>query len=346
VLPQTLEEGSGLLFYNDKLISFNDSGNLPNLYELDTITNQITRTIQVANATNVDWEDIAQDENYIYIGDFGNNLGDRTDLKIYIIDKTAYLNNTSVTADVIEFSYNNQTDFTPDNQTNFDAEAMVVVDNNIHIFTKNHGDLNTSDYVLSKTIGNHTAVLNDTFNINGLVTGATYNEENNTIFLCGYSPILRPFLSKLKHIDNAIFSEVTTYLIYSDISYNQIEGIAYIDDNHYFISSEKFVYNSVTILQKLFSFDDADSVNTVNDLNTTIHFDIYPNPVLNTLFIKSDLKPMDSITITNSNGKIVFEKEIRSSFYNLDIPQSLEKGLYFVTIKNDYSTATQKIIVQ
>ena len=65
VLPATLEESSGLIFYGDRLITHNDSGNLPELYELDPTTLAITRTVVVNNAENIDWEDLTQDENYI-----------------------------------------------------------------------------------------------------------------------------------------------------------------------------------------------------------------------------------------------------------------------------------------
>ena len=77
-LPAEVIETSGLLFLNGKLITHNDSGDDSNLYEIDTITGNITRTVSVSNATNIDWEDIAQDDTYIYIGDFGNNNGTRT----------------------------------------------------------------------------------------------------------------------------------------------------------------------------------------------------------------------------------------------------------------------------
>lgn len=126
-LPVTIEETSGLIFFNNRLITHNDSGNTAQLFELDTISGAINRTVTVSNATNVDWEDIAQDDSYIYVGDFGNNNGNRTDLKIYRISKTDYEASTSVIADIINFSYADQIDFTSNpNNTNWDAEGLVV----------------------------------------------------------------------------------------------------------------------------------------------------------------------------------------------------------------------------
>jgi hypothetical protein len=55
------------------------------IYEIDTLGNLI-RTININSANNSDWEDITQDDlNNFYIGDFGNNNNDRTNLRIYKI---------------------------------------------------------------------------------------------------------------------------------------------------------------------------------------------------------------------------------------------------------------------
>mgnify|MGYP000029410152 FL=1 len=48
-LPDTVSETSGLIFHNGKLITHNDSGNEPQLFEIDTVTLEITRTVTVSN---------------------------------------------------------------------------------------------------------------------------------------------------------------------------------------------------------------------------------------------------------------------------------------------------------
>lgn len=90
-LPNEIEETSGLLFFNGKLITHNDSGDGPNLYEIDTLSGAISRVITITNATHIDWEDISQDDTYIYIADIGNNNGNREDLKIYKVLKSDYI---------------------------------------------------------------------------------------------------------------------------------------------------------------------------------------------------------------------------------------------------------------
>jgi hypothetical protein len=51
----------GFSFYNNNIITHNDSGGQANLYEINASTGAVLRTVAITNATNVDWEDIAQD---------------------------------------------------------------------------------------------------------------------------------------------------------------------------------------------------------------------------------------------------------------------------------------------
>ena len=155
-LQESLNETSGLIFINQKLITHNDSGGKPELYEIDSISGEIIRTVVVSNATNVDWEDICNDSTYLYIGDFGNT-GSRTDLKIYRLLISSYLTtaNDTVTVDTIQFHYSDQTDFTPAQfSTNFDAEALISFNDSLYIFTKNWGNNWTNIYALPKSPGN------------------------------------------------------------------------------------------------------------------------------------------------------------------------------------------------
>ena len=104
-LPNLVDETSGLLFLDGKIITHNDSGDTATLYEIDSLTGNLLRAISVKQATNVDWEDLAEDETHIYIGDFGNNEGTRTNLRVYRILKSEFRNSANVTAELISFSY-------------------------------------------------------------------------------------------------------------------------------------------------------------------------------------------------------------------------------------------------
>ena len=61
-LPNNVNETSGLLFFDGKIITHNDSGGEPNLYEIDSLTGNLLRTIAINNASNVYWEAITEEK--------------------------------------------------------------------------------------------------------------------------------------------------------------------------------------------------------------------------------------------------------------------------------------------
>ena len=190
LLPDEVNETSGLIYFRDGLWTINDSGNAPILYCLDPETGEVIQRITIGNAKNRDWEDLAQDEAYIYIGDFGNNSGARKFLDIYRVPKTAIplKGDAEVNSDKIVFQY-------PDykgkpeqrKQTNFDCEAFVVINDSIHLFSKNWGDQQSKHYRIPKTPGNYVAELLFTFDTKGLITAADYNAQTNQLILLGYT---------------------------------------------------------------------------------------------------------------------------------------------------------------
>ncbi|MCC7223735.1 MAG: hypothetical protein IT273_08405, partial [Chitinophagales bacterium] len=118
-ISSTLDETSGLVWWNEKLWTHNDNTDL-HLYGLDTVGN-INTTYTLANTANYDWEEIAQDADYLYVGDIGNNgNGNRTDLHILRIAKNS-LSLPIQDIDTIYFSYADQSDFSPAgaNNTNY-----------------------------------------------------------------------------------------------------------------------------------------------------------------------------------------------------------------------------------
>lgn len=331
-LPTLIEETSGLLFFNDKLITHNDSGDAPNLYEIDTITGNISRTVNISNANHIDWEDIAQDTEYIYIGDIGNNNGNRTDLKIYRINKTDYINNTSIIAEVINFSYEDQTDFSSQpNSSNFDAEALSVYEENIVVFTKNWANNMTNAYILSKDIGTHSATKVSTYNSNGLITGAAYNPLDKSFMLCGYSATLSPFLVYVTNFTGNDFFNGTVERsdISSNIGLSQIEGVTQITNGRYFLSREKFE-NIINLPSKLYSFNNASFTLSINEIEAS-SLTIYPNPVYDTLNIQvSSAENIKYIEVFDITGKRMIERKKKlSDSINFN---NLRSGLYFIKI--------------
>ncbi len=239
-MPNDVSETSGLLWVDDRLYTINDSGGEAALYRIDTGTLVINTTITVENATNVDWEALAQDETYIYVGDFGNNLGLRTNLTVYRIPKTDLDNSASVTAEAIFFSYEDQTDFVDDGNSDWDAEAFIVLDDAIVVFTKQWQSNGTVAYRFPKIPGEHVAERMGALDAVGLVTDASYNETSNTLVLLGYSPFLSPFVLQFNSFSsNAIFAEAPTRFDLGIVPL-QAEGIASNGNGGFFVSSEFF----------------------------------------------------------------------------------------------------------
>ena len=339
VLPDAVKENSGLLFLDGKIITHNDSGDAANLYEIDLLSGNLLRTITISNATNIDWEDISEDEDHIYIADIGNNNGNRTDLKIYKILKSDFRNNTSVTAEEIGFSYEDQTDFSSqEDGSNFDAEAMVVYNNALFIFTKNWQNLQTNVYKVPLDPGNHSALKVSDANINGLITGASL--YNNNFLLCGYSNTLIPFVVHIGHDrtpgDDIFSSGFTKTSLEEELEQgSQVEAIIGFDAGKYYISREYFSIslggNNIVFPQKLYEFSD----NRNQVLSTHEYFKntvVYPNPVVDTLQFNF---PFNRIAIYNSLGVEV--KNYQYHKKTIDVSK-FTKGTYFIVFHLENNT--------
>jgi hypothetical protein len=334
-LNEELNETSGLIWVEDRLISHNDSGDDHFLYEVDTLTGEISRQVVVVNAASSDWEDICADEDYIYIGDFGNNAGTRSDLRIYRVSIASYLSalNDTVYCDTILFNYSDQISFEPATYTtNFDAEAMIAYNDSLYIFTKNWGNYQTNIYSLPKAPGTYSISKIDSINTEGLVTGAVYNPESEEIILTGYT-IFDPFIYYLSDFTGNNFSDGSNLRIAPSFEGSiQIEGIAAFNAHQYYVSSEKMGADA-SILHRLTLTDFAGI--SADDASETI---VYPNPINDLLTIQTtDLK---EVNIFTTKGELVL-----TSNQNTINTEHLQKGTYFVQlISNNDKTIILQIV--
>lgn len=250
-LDERIQETSGLSLLNGKLYTFNDSGNSPEIFELDKATGAIISTIKI-NAKNKDWEALTHDGNNFYIGDFGNNGGTRKDLEIYKVSS----GNNSFTNDsvkLISFEYPEQKEFIPKySSTDFDAEAMIYLNGKIHLFTKEWSAKSTTHYIIDPEIsGKQQAQKAETFKTNFLVTDASY--YNKKLYLIGYTKKTEVFLNIFRETEPGIFfnENPKRYYLGSALSIGQIEGIA-VDETGVYISGEKFHSPLGTAKQSLY----------------------------------------------------------------------------------------------
>ena len=259
-LSDNLSESSGLAYIDGTLWTHNDSGGEAKLFAIDKSNGKILKTVVISNASNVDWEDLAFNKTHLFIGDFGNNTGGRKNLKIYKIKRADLKTKTSVEAEIIEFSYATQTNFTSNSKTNYDCEAFVAYEDKLYLFSKNHGNKKTDMYALGLNEGVEVAEKVATFNTNALVTGASIDAENKTLVLIGYGTRGTPkswIFSKFTDTD--FFKGEQDKITWGTPAKAQIEGVTHMEKGKLYISSEKFSYSnnlgSFTINQELYNLN-------------------------------------------------------------------------------------------
>lgn len=347
-LADTLSETSGLIFWNNQLWTQNDNTDI-NIYSLDTLNGNILHPYPISGIPNKDWEEISQDNNYIYIGDFGNNSGSRTDLRIFRISKNSLTGN-SPAIDSIKFSYSDQVDFSSgSNYTDFDCEAFIVSKDSIYLFTKQWVSNKTSVYSLSKNPGSYSAKLRSSFDVEGLITGAVYLESERIIALSGYSDMLEPFVYLLYDFTGSDFFGGNKRKIALLIPYHQTEGIATSNGIKYYISNEHFSLAPViNVPQQLNIFDLSSFLGNYLGLPIPFpdegnNFIVLPVPAHDFITVKSysALLPID-YSMINLSGKIVFRGKLMSENETISV-LDLTAGIYFLRI-GDKKKYTYKVI--
>ncbi|MEO8587949.1 MAG: T9SS type A sorting domain-containing protein [Flavobacteriales bacterium] len=250
-LNTALNETSGLVVLGGEVWTQLDSGNPNALYNIDPASGEILRTVTVMNATNVDWEDIAADDDWLYIGDFGNNGGDRINLRVYRVALTELLDpgTTEILADTIRFAYALQTDFTAaGNNNDWDCEAMIAVDDSLFLFSKNWVTNTSYLYALSATPGDRLAERRDTIDAQGLITGATYDPSNGAIALVGYTDgLYLPFVWRFAGYPGHAFFQGIAQRNTLSSGITQMEGIAWAATATVYLSNEQSILNGARL---------------------------------------------------------------------------------------------------
>lgn len=347
-LPDEVFETSGLIYFNESLVTLNDSGNEPILYELDTLNLSIKRRITISNIDNIDWEAITQDEEFIYIGDFGNNIGTRVDLAIHRISKEDFKSSDTVEATTISFSYEDQKDFTNTGNSDWDAEAFFIVNNQFVVLTKQWKSFGSVAYTLPITPGVHVANRVGAIEDVGLVTDVTYDVATNRLVLIGYSSILSPFIGIVDDLN--LESPFAGYAPQNlGLNFVQAEGITQINSTNYFFTSEYYSRQSPTIesTSRLFSFQILLDVPEIPENPETPVEPENPEP--------ENLEENDKLVIFKDNstnqyhyslstnkeifGQIIYDVSGRQVWQNSGniekkgtISQHLESSIYYLTL--------------
>lgn len=361
-LGDTLQETSGLIWYNNYVWSHNDNTD-KRIHAVDTLTGNVVHSVSINNTVNYDWEEISQDNDYVYVGDFGNNgNGNRQNLHLLRLKKSELGNNTII-SDTIWFHYDDQADFTGtgNNNTDFDCEAFIATDDSIYLFTKQWLSKKTSVYALPKTPGNYAARHRTTFNVQGMITGANYQPAKKTVVLCGYNftgSMFYPFFYLLYDFSGDNFFSGNKRKLDMNQPLLQMEGIATRDGKTFFISNEKISNSIITITPKLqkINFEPYlsnwyQSVGVKTPPFTNESVTIFPNPNKGTFSIKitASKNLTADMKILDASGKLIQEQKVKLNAGNNQIPIEISfngSGVYWLLLSANNISVKKKLLME
>lgn len=354
-LPSVLDESSGLEATDKNNIwSHNDSSGDPKLYNFDS-TGTLLRTLTILNTSNIDWEDVATDTaGNFYIGDIGNNDNERQNLKIYIIPPPASIMGNSITPQVINYTYSDQYSFPPDDSLkNFDAEALIALNDSLYIFSKDRSDPYsgyTKLYRLQNTAGTYVAQLVDSFYTGSgsfytnSITAADISPNQSQLILLGYSKcwIFTDFTG------SDFFSGTCKVLDFSVLT--QKEGVCFISPDEIYISDEQ----SNGTGKKLYYLNLLPYFSTVGitEVNAS-EITVFPNPFTESVSVKLSMQEQGNydLNVYNTLGQMIFTKAIIYTNSNTTVYLDKtvfkdEQGVYFVEIAQNKRSLFLKRLVR
>ena len=244
--PDHLQEVSGIESLGDDgtIWAIEDSGNKDHIYQIDT-TGNVLRDINIKNAKNKDWEDLAKDENgNLYIGDFGNNNNRRKDLVIYKVSNPNSVAEKSLRAEKIRFYFPEQISFPPNpRELLYDVESFFYLNGYLYLFTRNRMPKKLFDgrsliYRIPAVEGDHKAEMINQFvtcdeAINCQISAAAISPDKSKVALLSYDKVW--ILSDFEGADflNGNIEEI-------DLGHaTQKEGICFLNNDTLLISDEK-----------------------------------------------------------------------------------------------------------
>lgn len=238
-LGPELAETSGLYCPDDtSIFTINDSGNAPVVYQLN-VSGEIVNKIEL-DKKNTDWESITGDEEHFYIGDIGNNNGKRKYIDIFVVDKNPQ---PKVVNNTLRLTYTNNP--LADNEYlnhDFDAEALVSVDDDLLLFSKSWKSNVAHVYKLSKTKQKQDLTpFTSIEGLPGLVTGIDYDKHSEQFVVVGYS--LRGFGSFMPYI-GLIDKDFKVADSYPLEGFNQVEGVCVSPNGTVWISQESSFFST------------------------------------------------------------------------------------------------------
>jgi hypothetical protein len=198
-LDRAVVEPSGLIksrAHPGLFWTHNDSGDSARIFGVDA-QGALVVELPVEGAENVDWEDLTLDgAGRLWIGDIGDNLNNRADLGLYVLDAEPSLEGPAVASRRVPIRY-------PDRDPNvldFDAEALFADGERLYLLTKHRsGDLSTTLYAIPDPLSGAEVTLThiserviggNPNRYGGMVTAADLSPDGETLAVLSYHALL------------------------------------------------------------------------------------------------------------------------------------------------------------
>lgn len=314
------------------------------LYEISPGNCSLNTSLLINGVQNIDWEDIAADEESVFIGDVGNNQGSRENLKIYKVNRNQLLSGGSAASQTIHISYASQTDFTPANHfTPYDAEALTCIGDSLYLFSKDWTTFSTTVYSIPKIAGTYSLHALRQYQVNALITGADYNPVSHQLALCGYSftgvYLFRTQIETLADFSSPIFLIDTLFISASA----QVEGIAFSGVGNNLYLSAEFDQTGAAALYHL----DAPSTGFISHARGKLK--ISPNPGSGRIYLHNtdSNSEADKLNLITSEGKIFELKILKEQDKKyVDLPASAEGACTISYMQNGKLMKARLLVIR
>lgn len=217
---------------------------------------------------------------------------------------------------------------------NKNGEKLLFFD-----FDVKRGDTLLVDYIIgNNTIQKHTIYISNVFYIKDTIT----NDSLKAIICVANR--LNPSEGTAEIL---IVEKILTHYFDFDYRNGFYQRLRSFPFNLDLLGNREFESN---VIFKCYTEPNGFNFKLVNDCNKVgvknieqTLFEIYPNPVTNYLFIKNTKLPIESISIYNLLGVLVYHKSYNESVIDL---QNIPSGVYFIEVKSNNEFYRQKIIKQ
>lgn len=348
-IDNKVEEISGIVYYDNYLWGHNDSGGKTNIYAINPKTGEVSKTKTISACRSNDWEDISQNKESFFIGDFGNNRGNRKDLTIYIVNKKS-LYEKSIIPKKITFRYAKQKDFTIRNHKhNFDAEALAYLNDTLWLFSKNWDNHKTYLYKIEAKPGDYTLSPSDSLDVDALITGASFSPDGKTLVLSAYRNYVPCIITIKDFPEGEPFAGTCLKIDMPKTAGIQTEGVCFKDENTVFLSAEKtriFPQGFFTIpLSDL----EGEKTNSEPDFEYEIHriSNNDSNDEILMLFGKENIVGPVSILAYSKKGRLIRKREIlegdTKEKISIKIPSDKKSKWYYLEILSPNGRTVRKV---